>query len=102
MSDPQPADACTNYISLAQQVPLWEMLERIPKGLQLGMEMKHEDGTVYGHSHTPIGLHCHQAAELLKRYEDALRKLSKLGNGELPGNSEGNVIAQDALNYINT
>lgn len=65
MTDNMPGDANTNYISLATQVPLWELLRRIPKGLQLGMEMKDADGTVYGHSHTPIGLHCHQAADEL-------------------------------------
>jgi hypothetical protein len=38
-------------------------------------------------------------ASLLKRYEDALHKLSKLGNGEYLGNSDGNIIAQNALNH---
>lgn len=99
MSD-NPGDANTNYISMASAVPLWEMLERIPKGMQLGMEMKATDGTVYGHSHTPIGLHCHQAAAQLKRYEAALLKLSKLGNGDIRGNSLGNDIAYDALQPI--
>jgi len=96
-SDDMTANANTNYISLAQQVPLWELLQRIPKGLQLGMEMKDADGTVYGHSHTPIGLHCHQAAERLMHYEAALQKLARLGNGEQVGNSIGNDIAFDAL-----
>lgn len=91
------ANANTNYISLAQQVPLWEMLERLPKGMQLGMEMKDTDGTIYGHSHTPIGLHLHEAAALLKKYESALRKLAYLGNGDKLGNSHGNAIAQEAL-----
>ena len=31
------------------------------------------------------------------RYRDALERLSRLGNGNLPGNSDGNVIAQEAL-----
>ena len=31
------------------------------------------------------------------RYRDALERLARLGNGNLPGNSDGNVIAQDAL-----
>jgi len=35
--------------------------------------------------------------ERLIRYETALEKLSKLGNGEIPGNSIGNCIAQAAL-----
>lgn len=39
-------------------------------------------------------------AQLLKMLEVAnekLDKLSKLGNGDRPGNSEGNIIAQEAL-----
>ena len=31
------------------------------------------------------------------RYRDTLDRLSRLGNGDSPGNSEGNVIAQQAL-----
>ncbi|MHA1754659.1 MAG: hypothetical protein ACTSYR_03995 [Candidatus Odinarchaeia archaeon] len=30
-------------------------------------------------------------------YKDALEKLSKLGNGSARGNSDGNIIAQKAL-----
>lgn len=35
--------------------------------------------------------------EKVETYEEALRKLSCLGNGERPGNSDGNVIALRAL-----
>lgn len=93
-----PGDACGNYIHMAMQVPIWEHLQRIPQGLRLNLELRTVDGKLYGSTHTPIGVHCHQAAELLMRYEEALRKLARLGNGDLPGNSEGNLIAQAALN----
>ena len=33
----------------------------------------------------------------IKRLEDALERLSKLGNGDKLGNSDGNIIAQEAL-----
>lgn len=36
-------------------------------------------------------------AETFHRWRDALEKLSVLGNGQNPGNSDGNVIAQKAL-----
>lgn len=74
---PTPAN---NYISQAMQVPLWELLERVPRGMQLGMEMKNEDGTVYGHSHTPIGLHCHNAAKQLKDMHERLRELLSIAS----------------------
>ena len=38
--------------------------------------------------------------ELLQQALDALEKLSKLGNGDHDGNSEGNVIAQEARNKL--
>ena len=40
--------------------------------------------------------------EKLRVAEEALRKLSCIGNGDRPGNSEGNVIAQEALARIKT
>ena len=35
-----------------------------------------------------------------KRYREALEKLARLGNGNKYGNSDGNIIAQDALNSL--
>ena len=35
-----------------------------------------------------------------KRYREALEKLARLGNGDKYGNSDGNIIAQDALNSL--
>lgn len=40
--------------------------------------------------------------EVMRMALDALDKLSKLGNGGLDGNSEGNVIAQEARNKLHT
>ena len=40
--------------------------------------------------------------EKLRVAEEALRKLSRLGNGDRPGNSVGNCMAEEALTRINT
>ena len=45
---------------------------------------------------SPIGPVC-QCAEDLNRYQTALVRLACLGNGDVAGNSVGNVIAQQAL-----
>ena len=37
---------------------------------------------------------------VMQQVLDALEKLSKLGNGDHDGNSEGNVIAQEARNKL--
>ncbi len=58
----------------------------------------------HGRGHTDQFNAEHLAMEIAVRYNAyprliaALEKLSRLGNGNLPGNSEGNCIAQDALN----
>jgi hypothetical protein len=36
-------------------------------------------------------------ADKIEMYEGYLKKLSCLGNGSLPGNSDGNSLAQEAL-----
>lgn len=92
-----PGNANCNYISGMFATPLQELLRYTPKGLQLGYEMKNEDGTVYGHCHIPLGLHCHEAADLLMKWHSVLLQLACLGNGNEYGNSEGNLIARAAL-----
>lgn len=40
-----------------------------------------------------------QATDEIAIYKDALERLSRLGNGDYLGNSDGNVIAQAALTH---
>ena len=40
---------------------------------------------------------CEEQAKVIEMAREALGKLSTLGNGDIPGNSVGNVIAQLAL-----
>lgn len=83
-----PSDGNQNYISMACQVPLWEVIKRVPEGLQMNIEMKNSDGTHYGSHHMPLGHHCHQAADELRklgstaaRINDAIQELQNLIDG---------------------
>lgn len=49
------------------QTPLHELLEGIPKGHVIELEMKDEEGRVYGHQSIPVGLYAHEAANQLQQ-----------------------------------
>lgn len=67
-----PADGCANDISCAADVPLPELLRRVPKGMRLSMKMEYNEQTA-GYFHTPIGHHCHDAAHELDTLRDEVK-----------------------------
>ncbi len=61
------------------QVPLWQLLKDVPYNHRLIIDIEEPNGWKSSH-HIPVGVHCHQAADMLKSYASDKQEIGCLAD----------------------
>ena len=62
----------------AVQTPLQDLLRGVPRDHVLEIEMKDDEGRVYGHQMIPVGLYSHEAADKIDSAEFFKKRIEGL------------------------